>query len=317
MVSLIPDDRLREEFNGSIGEEQLYNAFKNLDDNYVIFHSTNCMTKKSRGNQRFGESDYLVYHKDFGIICLEVKHGAIRGEKGRIYQINRKTQEQFDIDPMGQADRSKHYFIDILNRPNKFIPIYSAVWFTGIRSNELVGNLPHNYEKQNNTFFYDDIERVDKSFKSCFSFYNMKIQLENPEKIKKEITDIIAPEFDAFPSLSNVIEKNDFIFNRMTKEQSYLLDYLEEQDIAVIQGSAGTGKTLMAVEKAKRLSKDEKVVFLCFNSLLLESLNERYKEELHNVTFTNLHSLVSKAYNKQASNEDIMNFLSNWDEYPN
>src|SRR5699024_12783736 len=90
----------------------------------------------------------------------------------------------------------------------------------------------------------------------------------------------------------------------MTKEQSYLLDYLEEQDIAVIQGSAGTGKTLMAVEKAKRLSKDEKVVFLCFNSLLLESLNERYKEELHNVTFTNLHSLVSKAYNKQARSEE-------------
>lgn len=36
----------------------------------------------------------------------------------------------------------------------------------------------------------------------------------------------------------------------MTREQNRLLDYLDEQQIAAIHGVAGTGKTIMAIEKA-------------------------------------------------------------------
>ena len=53
------------------------------------------------------------------------------------------------------------------------------------------------------------------------------------------------------------------------KEQIALLNYLEEQDNAVINGLAGTGKTVMAVEKARRhAEKDESVLFLCYNFYL-------------------------------------------------
>ena len=116
--------------------------------------------------------------------------------------------------------------------------------------------------------------------------------------------------------MSNLIEENNFYFNRMTNEQSFLLDYLEEQEESAIQGGAGTGKTMLAVEKAKRLSEDNKVVFLCFNRFLIDFLRDQYKNELTNVTFVNLNALAAKALQKERiSNEDIHHFLNNIEDF--
>ena len=63
----------------------------------------------------------------------------------------------------------------------------------------------------------------------------------------------------------------------MLKEQIALLNYLEEQNNAIINGLAGTGKTVMAVEKARLHSeKAENVLFLCYNSFLKEHLKNTY-----------------------------------------
>lgn len=318
MAILIPSDRRNEEFNESIGERELYEKFKSLSDDYIIFHSVRWM--KSISKVRFGESDYIIFHKDYGIICLEVKHGGIVGENGRILQVNRHTRGRFEIDPMGQANRSKYYFINTLSpifrRHNFSIPIHSAVWFTGIDKTDLSGTLPHDYNINGNTFFYDDIVNIQSSFDKCFSFFKME-KINLPKSITNKIRDTILPEFEIFPGMANIVNQNEYVFNRMTKEQSYLLDYLEEQKIAAIEGGAGTGKTMLAIEKAKRLSKKEKVVFLCFNSLLMENLKTKYENELPNVTFTNIHSLTAKALKRNVNEEDILMFLNNFDIYPN
>ena len=60
---------------------------------------------------------------------------------------------------------------------------------------------------------------------------------------------------------SLITEPTDSI-ERLTKEQNSLLDYLEEQRVAAIQGAAGTGKTWLAVEKAQKLAGSGKVLFL-------------------------------------------------------
>ena len=66
----------------------------------------------------------------------------------------------------------------------------------------------------------------------------------------------------------------------MLNEQIALLTYLEEQDNAIISGMAGTGKTVMAMEKAKRhAQKEEKVLVLCYNSKLRDFLKSEYANE--------------------------------------
>ena len=62
-----------------------------------------------------------------------------------------------------------------------------------------------------------------------------------------------------------------------TINEEGILNFLEEQKTAVINGAAGTGKTLVAIEKAKRHAcKGEKVLFLRYNNLLKTHLAEHY-----------------------------------------
>ena len=58
------------------------------------------------------------------------------------------------------------------------------------------------------------------------------------------------------------------------------MNFLSEQKTAVINGAAGTGKTMIAVEKAQRHAMaGEKVLFLCYNSQLKNYLSENYPHE--------------------------------------
>ncbi|MFQ8978358.1 MAG: DEAD/DEAH box helicase family protein, partial [Veillonella sp.] len=79
---------------------------------------------------------------------------------------------------------------------------------------------------------------------------------------------------------------------KLTNEQIGLLDYISEQKSATIQGVAGTGKTLIAKEAARRFGMEgRKVLFLCFNKLLFTDLLHRYPYE--NVTYFNINSLIA------------------------
>ena len=79
----------------------------------------------------------------------------------------------------------------------------------------------------------------------------------------------------------------------MTNEQTGLLDYISEQKNATIQGVAGTGKTLIAKEAARRFGADgRQVLFLCFNRFLFAYLQKTFPYP--NVTYYNIHTFISK-----------------------
>ena len=69
------------------------------------------------------------------------------------------------------------------------------------------------------------------------------------------------------------------VIEQLTEEQYVILDYLKRHRRAAISGSAGSGKTLVALEKAIRLYRDGfSVLFLCHNPYLANSLRLRVEE---------------------------------------
>jgi len=77
---------------------------------------------------------------------------------------------------------------------------------------------------------------------------------------------------------------------RYTSEQFLALDAMAENARMIFAGPAGTGKTLLAMEAARRArASGRRVLFVCFNRLLGSWLEERISDSTPEVLTTTLH----------------------------
>ena len=325
MAKMIPSSV--SDFHGSYGEEKVYESLAQLPDDYVVFHSVRWNRVRFRGGVDWGESDFAVFHPERGLLVIEVKSGGISCQEGVWYQTNTLTGERTRMKrpPMVQAERSKFQFKDLLSDAKtataKTYWVECAVWFPSIGEYALIGQMPCEYTN-GNVLIQQDLLHAKASITYVYDYYQMNQRQPYTKEDIKEIIRLLAPNFDAVAGLSGRMAEESFYFHRMTTEQSYLLDYLEEQRVAAIQGGAGTGKTMMALEKARRLSETEPVLFLCFNRFLLDYLRETYGSNMPNVTFHNLLSLFASQIGRidigngrTETVKAISNFLNKFDSY--
>ncbi len=319
MAKMIPDDVQHGDFHGSLGEETVYNALRTLPKEYIVFHSVQWQKKNAGGYVSWGESDFAVFHPKRGLLIIEVKSGGIRYNNGQWTQINTLTGSEYSMkDPLVQAQRSKYTFVDLLEHVKG--PLHSywievAVWFPSIESKKSIGELPPAY-KPEIVLAQEDLSWPVGSIEKIFDYYNMCAQSFYCQDDANWVINTLSPNYDAVPGISYTISEQDFAFNRMTSEQSALLDYLEEQRAAAIQGGAGTGKTMLAVEKAKRLSMNDRVLFLCFNRFLLNFLKATYSQNSQ-IEFFNLPALSCSKMGRSnvGDNDTITAYLNAFDSY--
>jgi hypothetical protein len=315
MAKMIP--RIFSDKNRSIGEMRVFGALQKLPNAYTVFHSVSWNGRNERGLTHWGEADFTVLHRKYGMLVLEVKSGGIRYEDGEWHQTRTDNGDEFLINsPMAQAGRSKYRFINLINASlplSQNCYVEQAVWFSSVNKHDQIGNLPIDYNGSN-VLLENDLDTPEQSIERVFRFYKMHEMTKLDEIGANMIVNLLAPHYDAIPKMASLAKEREYEYFRMTEEQSRLLDYLEEQTVAAIQGCAGTGKTVLAVEKAKRLSADGDVLFLCFNRYLYEYLQESYADE--HILFTNLHSLATSRLKIAVSDDaDILEFLNHYDEY--
>ena len=89
----------------------------------------------------------------------------------------------------------------------------------------------------------------------------------------------LMPIFEYGTTLFDRIGSGERTIFSLTAEQCELLDLLREQKRALIKGCAGSGKTVMAVKKARELAAEgKKVLLICFNRVLGQRLKETARE---------------------------------------
>lgn len=315
MAKMIPNIIGYDEFNNSVGEKRIYEALKSLPDDYIIFYSVNWQ-REYNDNIICGESDFTIFNPSRGMLVIEVKSGGIRHDEFGWYQINSNTNEEIKLkrDPLIQANRSKFTFLELFNEKldgYTKVMVESAVWFPSINDKKSLGILPPNYSPDI-VLTEQDLVNPLISLEKIYDYYRMPEKKSLNLELSNKVIEVLSPYFKIVPSLKTTINEEEFIFNRLTSEQSYLLDYLEEQNVATIQGGAGTGKTMLAVEKAKRASSTGKVLFLCFNKMLLETLKTAIDKEKYNVDVYSLPGLFCKQTGLVGNfdNDDISNYLN-------
>ncbi|MBQ6482358.1 MAG: NERD domain-containing protein [Anaerolineaceae bacterium] len=326
MAQMIP--QMMEEDNNSFGERQVFEALKKLPDEYTIFHSVRWNDRNQKNTVVYGESDFTVFHPQKGIIVIEVKSGGIECVNNTWTYIRTDNGERHSMkNPLKQADKSKYRFLDLLdekfrdtegtNSP-QYCMVESAVWFPSVSRRDAIGVLPMEYHPEI-VLLENALESPQKYIDGVYDFYEGYRHTRLDNTPEDEILDLFAPLYRVMPSLKSKRLEQQEVFDRLTREQSSLLDYLDEQRVAAIQGAAGTGKTCLAIEKAKRLAKSGKVLFLCFNQFLriyLQDLKNENPKKFENIDFYNLPQLACQKLKVPAvEREDILQFLENYDSY--
>lgn len=318
-----------EDDHGSYGERKVFEALqKKLPSEYIIFHSIRWNSHNEKKTVIWGECDFTIFHPEFGIIIMEVKAGGIECVNNQWSYIRTDNNQKYTMKhpPLEQADREIRYkFKDLVSDilpDSKADPQYClvepAAWFPSISKKDLVGELPMEYRDEI-VLYENALENPQKFIEDIYSFYGGKRHTRLSSTSCEKLIEGFAPYFQAMPSLKSKREELNESFIRLTNEQKYLIDYLEEQKVAAIQGAAGTGKTMLAIEKAKQLAKKGNVLFLCFNRYLKEYLQQlkiERPEKYEGIDFYNLPELTcDKLGVLSVTDEDILYFLKNYENY--
>lgn len=279
MAKMIPD--IPKQFDPKSQEGLMFEELNKLSDEYYVFHSFSIVTIINSIIKE-SETDFVIFHPKKGILCLEAKAGQVDYADGYWrYGSGKKMPKD---GPYNQASSNKWKLKDyMLSKGLKYelehCKLLHGVWFIDVPISKFQGKvLPPEADLQI-TLTKDSFGRIEEEIDKIFS-------LEIPAKIKTELTErdtkkvlenVLAPSFSLISLKEIEVEHTKNVFRKMLKEQVALLNYLDEQNTAIINGLAGTGKTVMAVEKARRhAEKGEEVLFLCYNSFLKQHLKESY-----------------------------------------
>ena len=301
-----------EDFNNSFGEMKVYEALRTLNDQFIVFYSLSWVGINEK--RTIGEADFVIAHPAKGIFVIEVKSGEIEYRNGDWIQTNTKSGQSKRIEPYVQARKSQFELLDRLNDgiQDFRIPMMCyGVWFPSIDISEKA-TLPPESPKEI-TLDRQSLDNAEKAIDGAFDYWASKYRQVNLNSSQfQRVISLLCPHFHVVPKLKTKIEEMEETYIQLTKQQASLLDFLEEQQTAVVHGLAGTGKTVLGVEKAKRLAaQNQQVLFLCYNSFLRDALKKN--NNIPNVTFHNAHSLAYEIMGH--SERPIEDVLTEFEEF--
>lgn len=270
------------------GERIFYEACMKLPDSYQVVYSFEYFNR----GQGEREADFIIVHPAYGYLVVEVKEGEIAYKNRKWYEW-KQGLIVLDKDPKEQAKSAMYKIRDLYSKKTgKKFPLKYAYALCFPESDEVQGILPVEDEM---IFTKDTLENLDSAIKSAFTVWNNSIVCTNAPVVIQQLMSNVLNQSGKTKSQSigrwigDFHEKAEVIF---TEEQEHILRATSLENRLVFLGAAGSGKTFLAMEKAKRLAKEgKKVLLTCYNSLLAEFMNEKLKETklAHNIEIRNYH----------------------------
>ena len=260
-------------------ERDVYTALQaQLDDGHLVFYSVAWLAKSKGEGARDGEVDFVVANPQKGILLLEVKGGQVcrDGVSGRWVSIDHSHHEHAIHDPFEQVRVSKHALLQKLAEH----PAIGRAWVALGHGVVLpASHDPHRPLTPDGpreiTVFAEDMAHVADRVARMFDYWNGEMggSLRPTPLLVSTLKDMLAPSFHLRQPLGEVLADEDRELLRLTEDQFDVLDMLSRQRRVAVSGGAGTGKTVLALEKARRLAAEGcRVLFTCFNKPLAEFL---------------------------------------------
>lgn len=283
----------------SNAERKVFDALHALNlKNAVIIHSLGLPRHE---HKIYSELDFIIVC-EYGVACLEIKGGRVSCFNGvwefidRNGIVNNKTEGPFEQVIGNMFSLRKRIMERFKNYP-KFnrIDYVCGVMFPDIefkyKGQSIITEIIYDTSCQ-----YGDITNY---IKGIFHYWHDKNQRKKNEKAEllstteiNTIKEYLRGDFGFVPSLGEIANHVDQRLLRLTEEQFAVLDSLSENDRLIIEGSAGTGKTVLAVEYAKRQAASGKRVLLIVYNKNLAIMLKKYEGDLLDIF--HFHGLISK-----------------------
>ena len=287
----------------SQAEADVYRALRDaLDDSYLVIHGKSYVAPRRNGGHRDGEADFVIFSAQHGLLAIEVKGGGVSYHPETGWQsIDRFGNSHRIQNPIEQAKRQKYALLKQLNsnhewfRLRRRIPMGHAVLLPDINS---VGQLslpecPHEIIGGGS-----ELRNIRGWLTSAYQFWvgsdNVPLGADGLELAER----ILCHPIEVRPMVRDVLDADNRLRLRLTDQQAAVLRTLNRFKRAGIIGAAGTGKTILAVEKAKALAAlGKKVLLLCYNRALSVTL-ARQVESSSEIFACNFHQFCQHGVKK-------------------
>lgn len=258
----------------SSAERRLFEGFlAQLDDEYVVYHSVDWVQQGPRGPKQ-GEADFVLAHPENGVLVLEVKGGGLRYDPAtrRWTQIGRSGGHVLDEDPFHQARDEMHSLAQILQaRPGweRWKPSYGygVAFPDGRYDTDAHPGAPAAVVIDRN-----DLGRLSERVREVMGHWRREGRRFGQPGMD-ELAAALGFRVEIRTSLGLRFDEEDKRIVELSNEQGWVRSMLLRLKRAGVVGPAGSGKTLLALEVAKRLAaQGQRTLLTCFNRRLAEHL---------------------------------------------
>jgi len=266
----------------SVAERRTFEWFRDdpRTDGWIVLHSLGI---SNHNKVIYGETDFFVLAPQLGLFAIEVKGGRVKRECGIWYFTDKHGKSgQKERGPFDQARDGVFSIVQALktrlDNNHKHLEkvffgigvMFPDIEYTAVGIDEEQWQVfDSNNGKEVGAFIQHIAACTCEKWESLYGVLSEE-KLPTSEDIEYLVS-ILRGDFDKVVSISAQIRFAEESLVELTKEQYRCLDQLDDNPRCLIQGAAGTGKTLLAVEETKKaVAKGEKVALFCFNANLGE-----------------------------------------------
>ncbi|GAU67833.1 hypothetical protein SSP35_05_04000 [Streptomyces sp. NBRC 110611] len=297
----------------SPAERSVFAALKAIpDDQSIALHSVHLPRHHKK---RVGEIDFVVIMPDI-LLFIEVKGGEVHHRDGGWYYGPLGREAGPKESPFAQASGGMHEF------EREIGALIGDLRAHGVPSGYLV--ITTDVDIQRTTEFepqqylgstaYDGGRGLAKGIERATRFWlarNRWARTPVSAALRKRMLEAVRPDFDRVPNLQSRLTHLDVAFERLTNEQLIRLDELETNPRLIWTGGAGTGKTFLAAEAARRKSAHGSVLFTCSSITLTAHMDRILTDDAITVLpFERLDEVRNRSFDHLIVDEaqDLMTF---------
>ena len=284
-MKMFPDYYYAPKGSRSFAEKQVFKVLKDLNLHGWAFHSLN-LKHSVNDFKPSAEADFVILTEN-GLLVVEVKGGKIeRTQRGWRY-VNRHGASDWDkLGPFEQSEQAMRSLVEILEVDHgkellKKCNYFWAVAFPNTKFDQSSAEwkdlqiLDERHLKNPNS---SDLcpQKVKNWLEDIFKEMRKTLPNKTPmtsEQIQR-IRDAIRGDIVTFVSLNSLNAETKESQVRMTNLQIEFMDGLAKNDRVVVEGGAGTGKTILAQHAAAYFQQNGLVLLICPNKALVNHLEE-------------------------------------------